>query len=222
MDRPLLIMGNRNYSGWSLAAWLGMRRAGMAFNEKVIALKRDDTAAALAADSPSRHVPVLRNGDFVLWDSLAILEWLAEAHPDAELLPMDARTRAVCRAAAAEMHAGFQAMRRAMPFNARADLPGRGFGPDGTDEAARSDVARLETLWTECRERFGAGGDFLFGRFSIADAIHAQNASRMRSYAVPLDAAARAWVDAVMDLPEMAEWVAAARDEPWTIAQQER
>jgi glutathione S-transferase len=219
MKRPLLVMGNRNYSGWSLAAWLGLRRAGMGFDEKVIALKRDDTAAALAAHSPSQRVPVLRSDAFLLWDSLAILEYLAEIRPEAGLLPDDVTARAVCRAAAAEMHSGFHAMRKAMPFNARATRPGRGFGPDGTDADAKADVARLESLWTGCRERFGAGGDFLFGRFSLADA---QNASRMRTYAVPLNPTAGAWADAVLATPDMEDWVAMAREEPWTIAQQER
>lgn len=222
MNHPRLVIGNRNYSGWSLAGWLGLRRAGVRFVETVIPLKRDDTAAALAAETPSRRVPVLVQGGFLLCDSLAILEYLAETYPDSGLLPADPVARAQCRAAAAEMHAGFPAMRAAMPFNARADLPGRGFGPDGNDAAARADVARLETLWTACRESHGAGGDFLFGGFSIADAIHAQNASRMRTYAVPLNPVAQGWVDAVMAMPEMVEWVALARAEPWTIAQQER
>ncbi len=222
MDRPRLVIGNRNYSGWSLAGWLGLRRAGVAFDETVISLKRPETAAALAEHSPSRRVPVLVRAEGVLCDSLAILEYLADTHPEAGLLPEDTEARAQCRAAAAEMHAGFPAMRASMPFNARADLPGRGFGPDGQDNAAKADVARLEHLWTDCRARFGAGGDFLFGRFSIADAIHAQNASRMRTYAVPLEPEAQAWVDAVMAMPEMAEWVALSRDEPWTIERQER
>ncbi|MEX2642754.1 MAG: glutathione S-transferase [Acetobacterales bacterium] len=222
MDRPMLVMGNRNYSGWSLAAWLGLRYAGIAFDEKVIPLKRADTGAALAAQSPSGRVPVLRSDAFVLWDSLAVLEYVAAMRPAAGLLPEEATARAVCRAAAAEMHSGFQAMRKAMPFNARASLPGRGFGPDGADDAARADVARLESLWTDCRERFGADGDFLFGSFSIADAIHAQNASRMRTYAVPLHPTAAAWVDAVLAMPDMAAWIALAREEPWIIAQQER
>ncbi|HEX9390646.1 MAG TPA: glutathione S-transferase family protein [Usitatibacteraceae bacterium] len=211
-----LVIGNKNYSSWSLRPWIALRQAGIAFNEVLVPLDQADTGANIAAWSPAGRVPVLIHNDLHIWDSLAILEYLAEIFPDKGLWPRDARARARARSIAAEMHSGFAAIRSAMPMNCRARLPGLG----ATPEAGR-DIARIVDIWTACRAEFGAGGEFLFGAFSNADACFAPVTSRLLTYAVKLPPVAANYVSAVQQLPAMQAWVAAARDELWVIATDE-
>jgi glutathione S-transferase len=211
MSALTLYIGNKNYSSWSLRAWLALKQVGAPFTEVVIPLDGPGrTTTAILAHSPSGKVPALHHGDVVVWDSLAIVEYLAESFPAAKLWPSDRAARAVARAASAEMHAGFPNLRSQMPMNVRR----------APFEAKRSaeldaDVARVVALWDDCRRRFGARGPFLFGELSAADAMFAPVATRFRTYGVPLPEGARAYVAAVYALPAMNEWIAAARSETW-------
>jgi glutathione S-transferase len=207
-----LVVGNKNYSSWSLRPWLAMRQAGIAFDEVVIPLYRPESKAAILAQSPAGKVPVLRHGDRVVWDSLAIMEYLAETCPDAAFWPENPAARALARCISAEMHAGFQALRGGMSMNLREHLPGQ-----GRSDAVAADIARVTAIWRECRERFGEPGPFLFGRFSIADAMYAPVATRFRTYAVELDPVCQAYADTILALPSFLEWQAAAEAEPWVI-----
>ncbi len=211
-----LAIGNRNYSSWSLRAWLALRVAGVAFECTIIRLDRPETKRQILEHSPAGRVPVLRHGDLTVWDSMAICEYAAEIAPQAGLLPEDSTARAVARAASAEMHAGFAALRAALPMNIRADRPGVAI----TDEA-RADIDRIAALWRDCRARFGAGGDFLFGRFSIADAMFAPVVTRFATYHVALGEVEQAYANSLRALPAMREWAAAAAAEPWVIESEE-
>lgn len=209
MANYTLILGNKNYSSWSLRAWLCAKQSGASFDELVIPLDTPETAAQLRAHSPSGRVPVLRAGELAIWDSLAIAEYLAERHPEAHLWPADAEARAVARSASAEMHSGFTALRSSMPMNVRRTAPRAGILRD-----VQQDIARIVAIWRDCRARFGSGGPFLFGGFSIADAMYAPVVSRFKSYAVPVeDAACKAYLAAVWEWPAMKEWRAAAAAE---------
>lgn len=216
MATCVLVIGNRNYSSWSLRAWLALRQTGVAFDEVVIPLKQAGSRDAILAHSPSGKVPLLRHGGEVVWDSLAICEYLAERFPGAGLWPADPSARATARAAAAEMHAGFMALRRALPMNLRAHLPGR-----PRDAEVEADIARIQDIWRSCRERHGTGGPFLFGGFTVADAFYAPVVGRFLTYDVPLDDVVRVYAEAVWRTPAMREWVAAARAEPHAIAEYE-
>ncbi len=209
---PKLVIGNKNYSSWSLRAWLPLEMTGATFDEVVIPLHRDDTAANLKQHSPSRRVPVLKHGDFSIWDSLAIAEYLAELFPEARLWPSDARARARARSVAAEMHAGFATLRKQMPMDVRARLE----LPAAQDDLA-ADISRICEIWEECRESYGVDGDFLFGEASIADAFFAPVVSRFVTYRPALPPISQAYVDAVWSWPAMQSWVTAATQEPWHI-----
>ena len=214
MTALTLVLGNKNYSSWSLRAWLALEATGAVFDEIVIPLWLDGAKEQILAHSPSGKVPALRHGDLVVWESLAICEHLAEAFPDAELWPADPAARAAARSASHEMHAGFMALRRAMPMNCRASKPGRGMA-----DGVAADIERVGAIWRDCRERFGAGGALLFGGFTIADAMFAPVASRFRTYGVALDPVSTAYVQAVHALPAMRSWIAAAEAEPHTVDQ---
>jgi len=212
MARFTIVLGNKNYSSWSLRAWLALWQTGAPYDEVVIPLERDDTAEAIRQWSPAGKVPVLRDGDLTVWDSLAIGEYLAEQIPSAGLWPQASRARALARSAVAEMHSGFAALRRDMPMDVR-----RRTHQTPSAEVA-TDIARNCDLWAECRARFGQGhGEFLFGDFTLADAVYAPVASRFVTYDVELPATARAYVDAVMATPAMRAWAEAAAAEPWVI-----
>lgn len=212
MSEPTLVIGNKNYSSWSLRPWLALRVAGIPFKEVRIPLYEPGTAAALAPWSPSGLVPLLQDGELKVWDSLAICEYLAECHPDRGLWPEDRSARAVARSVSAEMHAGFSGLRTAMSMNIRRRYPDRGRTPD-----CLRDIERVLAIWSDCRSRFGAGGDFLFGRFGIADAMYAPVVLRFQTYEVALDGAARAYADAILALPAMQEWLADAERESESI-----
>lgn len=203
----VLVVGSRNLSSWSLRPWLALRQGGVPFDEEVVPLDRPDTAQRIARWSPSGRLPVLVVDDVPVWDSLAICELAAELAPD--LWPAEPMVRAHARSVSAEMHAGFADLRRFMPmdFVARFGAPGRLL------TGVVRDVARIEAIWIDCRERHAAGGPFLFGRFSIADAMFAPVVSRFVTYDVALDAPARAYVETMLGLPAWTEWAAAAQAE---------
>jgi glutathione S-transferase len=211
-----LIIGNRNYSSWSLRGWLAARLCGMDFRTELVRLSEPGSHAALVGHSPAGRVPVLKHGDHVVWDSLAIIEYLAELCPQAGMWPAEADARAMARSISAEMHAGFAALREGMPMNLRKKLPGKGHGPGVAD-----DIARICALWRDAREKFGGEGPFLFGRYSAADAMYTPVASRFRTYAVALDATCQAYADAVLEWPAFLAWQTAALDEPWIIPEDE-
>lgn len=207
-----LVLGNRNYSSWSMRAWLAMGQAGADFEEEVIPLDTLPGRFAIAQRSPSRKVPVLMHGDLAIWDSLAIVEYLAEMFPHAGLWPHATAARAIARAVCAEMHAGFGALRSAMPMNIRMSKPDR-----GRAEGVDADIKRISGIWTDLRARFGGQRPYLFGEWSAADAFFAPVVSRFSTYAVALDDTCGAYVDAVLAWPAVAEWCAGARAEPWAI-----
>ncbi len=207
-----IVLGNKNYSSWSLRAWLALEATGAEFDEIVIPLWLDGAKERILDHSPSGKVPALRHGDVVVWESLAICEHLAEAFPSAGLWPAESAARAAARSASHEMHAGFMALRRAMPMNCRAAKPGKGM-----DDGVAADIDRVTAIWRDCRTRFGDGGALLFGKFTIADEMFAPVASRFRTYAVTLDPVSAAYVEAVHALPAMRTWLAAAETDPHTV-----
>lgn len=213
-DKPLtLVIANKNYSSWSLRAWLMLKQVGVPFEEIVVPLRQPETRATILRYSPTGKVPCLIDGPITVWESLAIGEYLAERFPAAGLWPADAPARAYARAIANEMHGGFIPLRRAMPMNIRASLPGYGRADGVQDE-----IARITAIWRDCRARFGAGGDMLFGRYTIADAMFAPIATRFQTYGVALDETAAAYAKALLAESAMAAWIAAAKAEAWTIA----
>ena len=210
MSELTLYVGSKNYSSWSLRPWLALAHTGQPFREVVIPLGTPDTAAAVARASPSGKVPLLEDGALRVWDSLAICEYLAERFPAARLWPEARDARAVARSACAEMHAGFVALRTHMGMNIRARHPGRGLEQPGV----REDIARIQALWAELRERFGQGGPFLLGHFTNADAFFAPVVTRFVTYGVELSPASRAYAEAVLAHPGMRAWTEAALADP--------
>jgi len=206
MSRLTLVIGNKNYSSWSLRPWLALRMAGLDFEEERIPLYAPGSHDAILRYSPAGKVPVLRDGDVTVWDSLAICEYVAELAPQAGLWPDDRAARANARSISAEMHAGFAALRSAMPMNLRIERARLAAPPSA---AVQADVARITAIFEACRARYGAAGDFLFGRFTIADAMFAPVAMRFRSYSVTLPPRAQAYADALSALAPMREWVVA-------------
>lgn len=216
MTKPTLVIGNKAYSSWSLRPWLLMRHAGIDFEEVRLPLYTEQWNGRIAQYSPSGKVPALIDGEVRVWDSLAICEYLAERHPQRQLWPAERVARAAARAVSAEMHSGFRDLRASMPMNVRRTLPGHGRTP-----GALQDIARIRALWKDCRARFGDGGPFLFGGFSIADAMYAPVASRFRTYAVELDPVCQAYVETIHSLPAMRRWIAEAEAEAEVIAEYE-
>lgn len=212
MSDLTLVIGNKNYSSWSLRPWLALKAAGQAFDEVLIVLRRPETKAEILLHSAAGKLPVLKHGDLTIWESLAICEYIAASWPEAGLLPEDARACAVARSVMSEMHAGFAALRRELPMdiNKLSPLAQNGVTPG---EEARLDIARVQQIWQDCRGRFGRKGDFLFGRFTLADAMYAPVATRLRSYGVAMDPVSEAYVNAIYAFPAMQEWCAAAAKE---------
>ena len=211
-----LVIGNKNYSSWSMRPWVLMRQAGIPFEE--IQLWFDQEARAQGAErySPTRLVPLLLIGALPVWDSLAICETLAEMFPEKQLWPGDEVARRTARSVCAEMHAGFRGLRGAMPMNIRGTHPGKGM-----NAAVRRDIERVVAIWEMCRERFGGKGAMLFGNFGIADAFYAPVVMRFATYGVELPPLAHAYADAVRGLPAVREWMDAARRETAFVAADE-
>ncbi len=203
----VLDIGEKNYSSWSARPWILMRQAGIPFRENPVSLRPDAGKAERFALLPGGRVPVLEDGDVKVWDSLAIVEYLAERHPG--VWPADARARAWARCICAEMHGGFSALRAGMSMDVRARRPQR-----KRSDAVRADIARVEAIWSETRRRFGAGGALLFGTFTAADAYYAPVAFRFRTYGVQPAGEAAAYWRALQELSAVREWEAGGRDEP--------
>lgn len=216
MSRYRLVIGNKNYSSWSLRPWLYLRRHGIEFEEVRLPLDSDEFRAAIPALSPSGRVPVLHDGELVVWDSLAILEYLAERHPETGGWPDDPVVRAQARCVAAEMHSGFSDLRGELPMNCRRRSP-----PPTLSALARRDIERVQALWRQARERHGSGGDFLFGSFCIADAMYAPVVSRFVSYGIELDSVCAAYAEAIYALPAMQDWLTDAAAEAESLAKYE-
>ena len=209
-----LVIGNRNYSSWSLRPWILMRHAGLVFEEVRVPLGTEEGARLVAELCPAGKVPVLNDGPLVLWDSLAICEYVADKATGAALWPASVERRAEARAMSAEMHAGFAALRAAMPMNCRRVVAG--FEPDFD---TRTDIDRLVELFESALARSEARGEgpWLFGRYSVADAMFAPIASRFRTYGIRVPPVTRAWIEATLDDPPMREWYAASAAETETI-----
>jgi glutathione S-transferase len=207
-----LIIGNKNYSSWSLRPWIAMKVAGIAFDERLIPLYEPGSREQVLKFSPAGKVPVLIDGDVAVWESLAILEHLAEKFLQAGLWPAEASARSHARVVANEMHGGFQALRKNCPMNLWLPVKQRPLPDDAMDN-----VRRIDALWSDCRARFGQGGAFLFGAFGAADAMYAPVVARLHSYGLDVSPIARAYMDAVMALPAWREWYDAAMKEPWVM-----
>jgi glutathione S-transferase len=216
MSRLHLIIGNKNYSSWSLRVWIAMTMAGLSFTETVIALDQPGTKARIAEYSGAGRVPVLKHGKLVVWESLAILEYLAEAFPEKHLWPKTIAARAMARSAANEMHGGFVALRDACPMNLR--RPRRAVK---MTDAVHADCRRIEQLWRGCRKNHGKGGPFLFGKFSIADAMFAPVVTRFDTYRLPAAADTKRYIKAILSLPAFRSWKEAALQETWIIPHDE-
>jgi len=212
MEKLTLVIGNRNYSSWSMRGWLVVRQTGADFDEIVIPLDQPESKQRILEHSPAGLVPILKHGALTIWDSLAIAEYLAELFPQAGLWPEEPHARAKARAVVAEMHSGFVALRIHMPMDCRAEKPGQGWGP-----GVREDVDRIISIWERCRESVFSEGPYLFGSFGVADAFYAPVISRFRTYNVEVPSVAEEYMQAVWSRPELQEWLEAARTEPWTI-----
>jgi glutathione S-transferase len=217
MPAPLkLVIGNKAYSSWSLRAWILLAQFKIPFEELLIPLDRPETRAMILEHSPSGKLPALRDGAITVFESLAIVEYVAEIFPQKAIWPRGKAARAHARSLASEMHAGFTALRRDCPCNFRRPVSAIALG-----EAVEADMARIEAAWAHARENFGKSGPFLFGRFSAADAMFAPVVNRFHVYDVPVSRATRAYMDAIMALPAWKAWVADAEAEPWRIERDE-
>jgi glutathione S-transferase len=207
-----LVIGDKNVSSWSLRPWLVLKRLGVEFSETLVRLRQPGTAAEAQRHSPSGKVPALRDGELLVWDSLAICEYLADRFPDAQLWPADLTARALARSAAAEMHSGFASLRGELSMDLTTHRVAE------VSEATRTDIHRIVQLWTALRERFGAGGPYLLGQWSIADAYYTPVATRFRSYGVRLSdygdlGLAGAYCEVLLEQTDFLEWEAAAKED---------
>ena len=205
-----LIVANRNYSSWSLRPWLLLRKLGVAFEETTVLLQTEDFKQQVVQFSPAGKVPVLLDGELAIWDSLAIMEYLAEAYPQA--WPEDKAVRAMARSVSAEMHSGFMELRGRMPMNCRAE--GRVIQHD---EALDKDIERIQAIWTECRLRYGQSGPWLFGHFTIADAMFAPVAFRFNTYGIECQGLAGEYLQRMLQDEDMQAWLHAAQQEQTVI-----
>jgi glutathione S-transferase len=208
-----LVIGDKNISSWSLRPWIALKYFSIPFAEERVRLRQSESKAEILRHSPSGKVPALRDGTRVIWDSLAILEYLAEKHPEKSLWPESDEARAEARSVSAEMHSGFATLRNEMSMVLLARLPCPPIG-----EALEAGIRRIVAIWRECRRAYGTGGPFLFGAFSNADAMFAPVATRFRTYGLDLstfgdDGKAQVYADAILALPAMAEWTRGAEAE---------
>jgi glutathione S-transferase len=213
-----LVIANKAYSSWSLRPWILMKVLGVPFEEDLIPLDTPEFRPRVAAYEAGNTVPVLVDGDVTVWESLAIMDYLADRDSSLPVWPGDLKARAFARTMAAEMHAGFRPLRAACPMNLR-----KRYAHADRGEMVARDVARIGHLWRTARERFGepAGGDFLFGAFGAVDAMYAPVVTRLHTYSIPVDATVRTYLDAVMALPAFREWQAAGVRETWIVAHDE-
>ena len=214
MEPLTLVIGNKNYSSWSLRAWLLLKHAGLRFDEILIPLDRPETREQIERHSPSGRVPVLRHGELRVWDSLAICEYAAEL--TGKGWPQERAARAVARAVCAEMHGGFTTLRSLWPMNARARNR-----RTAVTAPLEADIERIDEIWNDCRNRFGGSGSWLFGEYSIADAMYAPVVLRFNTYGAGISQTARWYMASVLEDAALQEWLAAAKQEPWTIPAEE-
>lgn len=213
-----LVIANKAYSSWSQRPWLLLRHFAIPFEETVIAMDRPQTRAEMLAYAPTGKCPALVDGDIVVWESLAIVEYIAESFPDLPIWPREKPARALARALSSEMHSGFTALRNHCPTQYRRPVRKIALTPE-----VEADVARIEAAWADARMRFGQAskanpGPFLFGAFSAADAMFAPVVNRLHTYDIPVSAPTRAYIDTMRDLPAWKDWEAGAKEEPWSIA----
>ena len=207
-----LVIGNKNYSSWSFRPWIAMNVAGIPFDEEVISLYVEGSREKILQHSPGGKVPILIDGETHVWESLAILEYLAEKFPEKGFWPADQLARAHARAISTEMHAGFVPLRQECGMSFWRPPAKRALSA-----AAQADVARVEEIWTGARAKYGAEGPFLFGEFSAADAMYAPVVQRVIAYEIDVSAPAKAYMQAMTALPAWAEWRRAALRETWVI-----
>jgi glutathione S-transferase len=216
MNGLTLIIGNKNYSSWSLRPWVFMKTFGIEFEEKRIALFTEKTDEELSPYFSNYKVPVLLDGDFIIWDSLSIMEYVSEKYLDSEGWPEDLNARAFARSVSAEMHSSFSELRSVMPMNCR-----KKFNNFNYSAAVEADVQRIKNIWRKCRSEYGANGEWLFGRYSIADAMFAPIVLRFHGYGVLLDESEQAYVNSVLGSPQILDWVKSGKEEKEVIAQDE-
>lgn len=209
-----LVIANKLYSSWSLRPWLMLTAFSIPFEEIVIPLREADSRSRVLEYSPSGKVPALVDDDVTIWESLAIIEYLAEKHPDIAIWPKNGKARAHARSISNEMHGGFQTLRQACPMHL-----GARFATPPLTELLKANVDRIEDIWAETRNRYGAGGPYLFGTFSAADAMYAPVATRFETFQIPVREATQAYMDAVLAHPALVSWRQAALAEPWKIAE---
>ena len=208
MAQYTLVIGNKAYSSWSLRPWLLMKQGGIEFKEVRLSLYAEGARQTILQHSPTGKVPVLKDKELNIWDSLAICEYLAEKYPDKCLWPAEVSARALARSISAEMHSGFADLRNQMPMNVRREI-----SPRLPTPGVAADIARVQMIWSGCRKQFGHQGPFLFGAFCIADAMYAPVVSRLRTYGVRLSSPAAEYAAMIHALPAMQEWISAARAE---------
>ncbi len=211
-----LITASKNYSSWSLRGWLAVKLSGLAFEEVILTLDVPEFYEDIKKYSPTNCVPVLHHGMAVIWDSLAIIDYIDRLCPSLKLWPDDAAAFGHARAISAEMHSGFMALRSAAPMNIRRKYTGLGLS-----DAVAKDVARIDTIWSEARTKFGADGDFLFGDFSAADIMYAPVIFRFQTYDLPRSDISDAYINAMLDHPAMQEWAKDALQETEVLEREE-
>jgi glutathione S-transferase len=216
MAKLHLVIGNKNYSSWSLRPWMALTMAHIPFDETIIPLEQPQTKRRISEHSAAGTVPVLHHGKLTVWESLAILEYLAETFPDRKLWPDGKSARAAARSAANEMHCGFAALRSACPMNLH-----RQRKAIALSQAVKADIARIDALWRQCRKTYGRKGRFLFGAFSNADAMFAPVVTRFDTYDIEASSESRAYIEAVLATPAFQTWKKSALSEPWVIAREE-
>jgi glutathione S-transferase len=218
MTKPTLIIGNKNYSSWSLRPYLALAMAGISFEEKMIRFGEPRFTREVRKISKTGQVPILLHNGGMINDTIAIIEYAAETWPDTGIWPKNKAARARARSVSAEMHAGFRGIRSACPMNLRREykLP-----PGGVTAVILKDVVRLEQLWAECRKHFGKGGPFLFGKFSAADAMFTPVASRLETFAIPVKKDTRAYMNAVLNTHAFLQWKEDSKVEKWIVMEDE-
>lgn len=216
MSDLTLIIGNKNYSSWSLRPWIFLKQNQIEFKEKRVALFTETTHQELSQYNSGFKVPVLKDADLLVWDSLAILEYVSEKYPETNGWPQQPGARAMARSMSCEMHSGFFNVRNELPMNCRKTFENISFSAD-----AEREIERIKSLWRQCRTRFGEGGEWLFGKYSIADAMFAPIALRFKGYNIPLSGIEGSYVNSVLQQPDIIAWVEAGKLEKEVIGEDE-
>jgi len=216
MSDLTLVIGNKNYSSWSLRPWIFLKKMSIDFDEKWVSLFVDSTKDNLAPFNSDNKVPILKDGELIIWDTLAIIDYVSEKYLEGKGWPEDINARALARSVSAEMHSSFASLRATMPMNCR-----KHFANYPLDEKALREVERVKSLWRLCRQQHGAGGDWLFGEFSVADAMFAPVVIRFNGYDVALEGVEKTYVQTVLNDPDIKSWIEAGKKEKEIIDQDE-